>query len=394
VKTRRAKAAKKPPPGARKKNSLVLAAIGDVATPPEPPAKNFDFVLGELRDSDIRIAQVERVYSKRGNFQEQGLAPHVRQDPRMARAFKKVPFDVVSVGSNHIGDWGPEGAEDSVAAFQKLGIKTVGAGRDIRAARKPAFIRRNGVTVAFLGYVSVVLPQYWATESRAGAAPMRAHTYYEPYEYQPGAPPRVISVPHEADLEALCGDVAKAKKKADAVVVSLHWGVHYIAKPVADYQPIVAHAAIDAGASLILGTHPHVLQAAEVYKGAFIFYSLGNFSFFRRPGSPNFMCPMGEFEFKDLYDQDVDPGQYFYYRRHGLEGWMAHIDIDKRGVKGVTLIPAYMDDLGRARRLVAGQPEFEQARRFVEWVSDSIPGGVRKVAVDGDRFVLYRRPTA
>jgi len=386
-------------PGSRAKNTrrrggdntVVLAAVGDVATPAQPPAHNFDYVLDELRAADIRFAQVERVYTKRGTFQEQGNAPHVKQHPRMAKAFAKVPFHVVSVGSNHTGDWGPDGAEDTVKTFHGLGIKTVGAGSDIREARKPAIIRRKGLTFAFLGYCSVLLPQYWATETRAGATPMRARTFYEPYEYQPGAPVRVVTMPNEADLEAFCHDIAKAKKRADHVVVSLHWGVHFIAKPLADYQPLVAHAAIDAGASVILGSHPHLLQATEIYKNAVIFYSLGNFSFYRRPGSPNFCCPMGEFEFKDAYDKEMDPGQSFPARRHGHEGRIALVEFDRRGVRHADFLPTEMDDKGRPRPIAPDRPEFEKYRRYAEWVSDEIPGGVNHVPARDGRYVMYQR---
>src|SRR5258706_13164130 len=103
---------------------------------------------------------------------------------------------------------------------------------------------------------------------------MRAQTFYEPYEFQPGSPARVVTVPHAADLEDLVRDVKQAKQNADLVFVSLHWGVHFTSRP-CDYQPVVAHAAIDAGANAILGHHPHRPQGIEVYKDTVIFYSIG-----------------------------------------------------------------------------------------------------------------------
>src|SRR4029077_14877454 len=160
-------------------------------------------------------------------------------------AFQSVPFDVLSIASNTSGSWGPEAVEDTAETFRLLGIPTVGAGRNIAEARKPAIITRKGLRIAFLGYVSVIPPQSWATETRAGSAPMRAHTFYEPYEFQPGAPARVVTIPHPADLECLLRDVGRAKQNADLVFVSLHWGVHYVSRP-CDYQSAVAHAAIDA----------------------------------------------------------------------------------------------------------------------------------------------------
>jgi len=279
---------------------VTIAAAGDVGTGREPPASSFAQVNDALRSADIRFAQVERLYSGRGSYQGQGGGLHTRQKPEMADAFKSVPFSVLSIGSNHTGDWGPDAVIDTVETFRRLEIPTIGAGRDIQEARRPAIINCNGMRVAFLGYVSVMLPQYWATGSRAGSAPMRAHTFYQPYEYQPGAPARIVTVADEEDLAALAGDVRDAKRHADFVFVSLHWGVHYVPAP-SDYQPVVARAAIDAGATGILGHHPHQQQGVEIYNGGVIFYSLGNFSFHRRGGPPASCMPDGRYLHKEVY---------------------------------------------------------------------------------------------
>src|SRR3954470_11260168 len=159
---------------------VTIAAAGDVSTGFEPPQSAFTHVLDTLRGADIRFAQVERLYSERGSFQQQALSIHAKQNPRFAADFKTVPFDVLSIASNHTGDWGPDAAEDTAATFRNLGIATIGAGRNIDEARKPVILERGGLRIAFLGYVSTMLPQYWATDSRAGSAPMRAHTFYEP----------------------------------------------------------------------------------------------------------------------------------------------------------------------------------------------------------------------
>ena len=90
-------------------------------------------------------------------------------------------------------------------------------------------------------------------------------------------PPRVVTTPDEQDLAALIADVRAAKQAADKVVLSLHWGVHFVPRLIADYQRTVAHAAFDAGADLILGHHAHVPKAIEVHDGKTCFYSLSNF---------------------------------------------------------------------------------------------------------------------
>ena len=158
-----------------------------------------------------------------------------------------------------------------------MGKHVIGAGKDGEEARKPAIVECKGVKIAFLAYCTVLRPGAQAGTGKPGCAPMRAHTHYAPIDWQAGAPPKVITVPHEEDLEALTEDIRKAKQQADVVVMSIHWGLHHMPKAICNYQPIVAHAAIDAGADLILGHHPHCLKAIEVYKGKVCFYSIGNF---------------------------------------------------------------------------------------------------------------------
>lgn len=377
-------------------NSVVeLAAVGDVATTTDldPPGKILDYVGDDLRKADIRFAQVERLYSERGSFQEQGASPHARQHPRLATAFQGVPFDVLGVGSNHTGDWGPEAVEDTIETFRKLGIPTIGAGRNISEARKEVVITRNGLRIAYLGYVSVLQSEYWATDKRAGATPMRVKTYYESYEYQPGSPARAVTIPHAGDLALLEEDVRRAKQSADFVVVSLHWGVHFIPKPLADYQRIVALVAINAGASVIFGHHTHVVQAIERYKDAIIFYGLGNFSFYRFPGKVNYIGTAHEYTHQEVYSKDLGPGHKYHCYQYWGEGGIAFVDLDRDGIRKATWLPTVQNDKGQPQIVKPNTAKFDELRRYLMWVSDGVPGGITNVDVDGDRFLLYERKT-
>lgn len=370
---------------------VTLAAAGDVGTGHEPPGSSFEHVLGILRTADIRFAQVERLYSERGAFQGQGAGFHTRQRPAMAEAFKSVPFNVLSIGSNHTGDWGPDAVIDTIETFRKLGIPTIGAGRDIEEARKPALLQCKGFRIAFLGYVSVLLPQYWATEERAGAAPMRAHTFYQPYEYQPGAPARVVTVPDADDLAALVHDVRAAREQADFVFVSLHWGVHYVPAP-ADYQPLVAHAIIDAGATAVLGHHPHQQQGIELYGDGIIFYSIGNFAFHRRSGPPAACMPDGRYLHKAVYSIEPEPGVTFDYRRHYNEGGVAFIQVDGKGLRAVHYLPTLLNALGQPEPMKREDPQFEKSLAYLNWAGKFIKGGLTEMTASGDRYEIYRRP--
>jgi poly-gamma-glutamate synthesis protein (capsule biosynthesis protein) len=141
--------------------------------------------------------------------------------------------------------------------------------------------------VAFLAYSSVFAPAYAAGPKQGGIATVRVSTTFEPHPRHlevPGSPPIVRTITDSKDAATMEEDVRRAKKDADAVIVSWHWGVSPASGGVGqivDYQIEMAHAAIDAGADLIAGHHSHTPGAIEVYKGKVIFYSLGNFAYTR-----------------------------------------------------------------------------------------------------------------
>ncbi|MCA9848292.1 MAG: CapA family protein, partial [Dehalococcoidia bacterium] len=132
------------------------------------------------------------------------------------------------------------------------GLDVAGAGEDLATARTPVIREVDGVTFAILAYDDIAFQHYGATEDTAGTA--------------------------HADFEGLAQDVRAAAELADHVVVGFSWGVEYTSVPT-DRQREFAHTAIDAGASLVIGNHPHWVQATEWYGDGFIAYGLGNFVF-------------------------------------------------------------------------------------------------------------------
>jgi poly-gamma-glutamate synthesis protein (capsule biosynthesis protein) len=171
--------------------------------------------------------------------------------------------DVVSLANNHMMDYGPQGLVDTLMTLEQARIPHFGAGRNLAEARKPAIVTVHGVRFAFLGYFflgdrNIEPPQVYATETTPGVAG------------------------HFNDVVAmekmLREDILAAKQQADVVLPFFHWGIEGTYVP-APYQVQLAHAAIDAGAAGVLGSHPHVLQAMELYQGAPVLYSLGNFVF-------------------------------------------------------------------------------------------------------------------
>lgn len=257
----------------------VILAVGDIAPDRPDPDTSYDAVRERLCAADLTIAQLETTFAAKGSRLPQ--ARHAVLAPVAgAGAVARAGIDVISMAGNHCLDWGSEAMLECIGHLEGAGVAVVGAGSDVAAARKPVIrTLRDGSRVAVLAYSSILPQAYWADERRAGCAPMRAHTLYEQIEHdQPGTPARIHTFAHRGDLAALESDIRAAKAQADVVVVSLHWGIHFVRAVIADYQREVAKAAIAAGAEAIFGHHAHVLKGIEVIDGRPVFYSLCNFA--------------------------------------------------------------------------------------------------------------------
>jgi poly-gamma-glutamate synthesis protein (capsule biosynthesis protein) len=221
----------------------------------------FDQVRAVTTKADAFVVNLECPFTT----SDEKLAKNFnfRARPELVAALSSGGVDAVSLANNHLVDYGPAGVAETIATLEKVGIAHFGAGRSLGAAREPALVDVRGVKVAFLGYFFLgdrnIEPRaVIATDDTPGVAG------------------------HFSDLPAMRAmveaDVRAAKKRADHVIPFFHWGreTHALPEP---YQVELAHAAIDAGASAVLGSHPHVLQGLELYRGATIVYSLGNFVF-------------------------------------------------------------------------------------------------------------------
>jgi poly-gamma-glutamate capsule biosynthesis protein CapA/YwtB (metallophosphatase superfamily) len=359
--------------------AVVLLGCGDVGPIHEPIGPYSELVRDTLASADIRFAQVERVYSDRGELRPHGGA-HGRLPPHMASVITDCGFNVVSVAGNHAMDWGPEPLIDTIELLRGMGIQTIGAGRNLAEARQPAIVECKGLRIAMLAYCSVLHEGYAAGPDTPGVAPMRATARFEPVDYQPGVPPRVITTPDKQDLANLVSDERAAKERADTVVLSLHWGVHFVPRVIADYQRAVAQAAFDAGADLILGHHAHVPKAIEVFGGKTCFYSLSNFIMSSSPKVTG-----GAEEFRRNYGLPLDP-QYpnMPYGVDGKRSLVAKAVISKAGIS-TSFLPALIDTQLRPEILRAGDPRFDDAVGYMDWASE---GFAHRFTVKGDEVTI------
>ena len=236
---------------------VVLAAAGDVTFGSGAMARGPVFpwtgVGATLREADIATANLEGAISTRG-VAVAGKQYTFRGPPEAARAAARAGgIDVLTLANNHTVDFGREALLDTIGHVRRAGIATVGVGRDPAAARRPAVLERGGLRIAFLGYSQVPPDSFFAAKGRPGTAPAG-----------------------EAQIAA---DVDAARRRADLVVVWFHWGLELQAEPTGS-QRRLAEAALNAGAAVVLGAHPHVLgPVTEPLPRRLVAWTLGNFVF-------------------------------------------------------------------------------------------------------------------
>ena len=236
-----------------------LLAVGDIMLggTAEPTLKEFGYdypfehTVGLLSGADIAVGNLETALTDRGQPFEKKYT--FKNSPeKVPAALKKAGFDIVSLANNHSMDYGLEGLQDTLQALEDVDLLFVGAGVDQAQARQAQLIQRNGQKIGFLAYSLTFPEEFWAQAGRPGSAFGHADHIKE--------------------------DVNNLKAITDHVVVQFHWGREGVTE-LRDYQVALGRASIDAGASLVLGHHPHILQAIEKYKDGVIYYSLGNFAF-------------------------------------------------------------------------------------------------------------------
>ena len=228
--------------------------VGTRARRLSDPAAPLRDLATLFSSADIAFVNLEAPFSDHGRPVEKGMV--FKAEPAMIEALRLAHIAVVSTANNHARDCGAYGVDFTVDWLGKNGIAAAGTGHTAEEAHRGALIERNGHRFGFLAY-----------------------TYDQSNGNHPDQDDRVAMMFTKVpDTSRMAADVASLRARADAVIVSMHAGVEYQKQPNAE-QRRFAHAAIDAGASVVVGAHPHVTQAVESYREGVIFYSLGNLVF-------------------------------------------------------------------------------------------------------------------
>jgi poly-gamma-glutamate capsule biosynthesis protein CapA/YwtB (metallophosphatase superfamily) len=252
-----------PPP------TVTLAAVGDILLDRGVGQKieqygtqyPFEQVAPILSAADITFGNLECPLAEKGRKVIKPFCFKAR--PVTVKSLLNAGFDLLSLANNHTMDCGRTGLVETMALLDRKGIRWCGAGRTLEEAERAAVLEVKGLRIAFVGFCDFLPEGSFLVEKRP-----------------------TIAFANEKRVRKA---VAAAGKDADVVVASFHWGVEYASRP-SRRQEAIARAAVEAGADLVLGHHPHVLQGLEMVerkagpgrRPSLIAYSLGNFVFDQR----------------------------------------------------------------------------------------------------------------
>ena len=279
-----------------------MAFIGDVMLADGPgktvargqdPLRYFEPLLGQ---SEIRVANLECVVATIGEAQP--AKPWTfRAHPRTLDMLRR-HVDVVDLANNHSGDFGPDAFAQMLGLLKTQNIAYFGGGYDLAEAHRPLVLVRNGLRIAMLGYNEFFPRSFEANVHKPGVA--------------------------WSEDEQVAFDIQMARQayQADIVIAMMHWGWEY--EPTANArQRQLAHHLIDAGADVVIGSHPHVVQDVEVYRDKPVIYSLGNFVFDGFNTLPT------------------------------TTGWLLQLDLDSHGARAWRVYAAHIDQHGTPKPISA-----------------------------------------
>ena len=235
---------------------ITLIAVGDIMLArrvgeqivERGPFFPFQHIAPVLQEGDICFGNLESPLSQRGTPRQTRDSPVFRGPPEAANGLREAGFAVVSLANNHIFDYGEAAFRETLKVLKAVGLTPIGAGMNLQAALAPVILEVRGTRLAFLAFCNANV----ATAESPGTAPL------------------------ESDI--VCEAIRQVHSQVDWVVTSFHQGLEYSDYPTSETITL-AHQMVAAGADVVLGHHPHVLQGIEQYAGGLIAYSLGNFVF-------------------------------------------------------------------------------------------------------------------
>jgi len=364
--------------------------VGDLVLDEPNAPYFFDLARPTLAGADVLIGHVEVPHTTRG-IESVGDVPAPAANPENLNALGEAGFHIATLAGNHIHDRGAEGIEDTIAALTRQGIATTGAGADLAAARAPAIVERAGRKVGVLSYNCVGPKDGWAGPDRAGCAYIRLLTADGVEIANPAGAGGANGAPDAASLAAMRADIAALRAKVDVVIVAFHKGTVHTPALIDGYERPVAHAAIDAGADIVISHHAHILRGVEHYRGKPIFHGLGNFVTVTRAlnveGNDSPARRAWAERRKVLFGFEPDPDYPLYpFHPEAKNAMIAVCDVTDDGAISAGFLPCWIQPTGQPEVLGRG----ERGQAVVDYVAEitRAAGLTAAFAWRGERIVF------
>ena len=358
-----------------------LVFTGDLVLDEPEPDHWLAGIAPALRASDVAIGHLEVPHTKHLSELCSDV-PAPGADPAHVAALARAGITAVSLAGNHIADCGAAGIADTIGALDAAGIAHTGAGENLAAARAPCVLERGSRRLALLSYNCVGPEDAWATDTRAGCAYVRVDTA-DGSRIAPAAP---LLVPSEASLAQMADDIARARHGSSLIVVALHKGIVHTPARLAPYERTLAHAAIDAGADIVIGHHAHIVRGIEIHKGKPVFHGLGNGCVVTRALSPDDADPARAawaIRRQQLFGFTPDPAYPLApFHPQAVNAMLGRVRVDEKGNLQAGFIPVHVDAPGRPR--VADATEAKAIARYIEEITLAAGLPAISTRLDGD----------
>jgi poly-gamma-glutamate capsule biosynthesis protein CapA/YwtB (metallophosphatase superfamily) len=324
-----------------------LVFCGDLVLDEPDPDFWLSGIAPCLREAQLAIGHLEVPHTRRGREMAADV-PAPGAEPAHLAAVARAGIDALTLAGNHIADCGAEGIADTIAELDRLGIQHCGAGLDLPQAREPAWLESGALRVAVLSYNCVGPQESWAQPTQAGCAYVRVLP-------EGGGAIKPAAQLRDADpvsVSQMADDIRAARDAgAQCCVVALHKGIVHTPATLAPYERPLAHAAIDAGADLVIGHHAHILRGIELYRGCPIFHGLGNGCVVTRALSPDQANPKrAEWARQRRVQFGFEPDPAYFlapFHPDAVHGMLARVVIEDGRLAQAGFVPVYVEPPGR-----------------------------------------------
>jgi len=366
-----------------------IALVGDLILGEPDPDFYFDATRDVLRAKELVIGHVEVPHTRRGHERSFDV-PAEASDPDHLLALGRAGVHVATLAGNHIYDFGAEGIDDTRAALDAASIVHCGAGRDLARASEPARVVRRGVSVGVLSYNCVGPRAAWAGPDKAGCAYVRVTNAAGEDALGPSVAELRDTAPEPESLQGLQRAIERLAREVSIVIVSLHKGIVHTPALLAGYERPLVRAAVEAGASLVVGHHSHILRGIELVHGRPVFHGLGNFVTVTRALNMDNAHPLRQQwarRRRELFGFTPDPAYVNYpFHPEAKHALIADCRVDASGRISPGFLPCWIRP--------TGQPEIHGRDDIGQTVFDYVVNISRRAgfstefAWEGDRVVV------